>query len=98
MTATVIAMLRRAGKVAAGVVPAALLARLGLPALGGLVLLAVIVVGVACWVIGSADRTERVSRVLLAWRGNANCLLSAGTTAPSPPAPRPRRWSRPRRS
>lgn len=42
------AVLRRAGRVAAGVVPAALVARLGLPALGTLVLLAVLGVWAAC--------------------------------------------------
>ena len=47
----------------------ALVARLGLPALGVLVFLAVLVTWVACWVFRSDARTERVSRVLLAWRG-----------------------------
>jgi hypothetical protein len=32
----------------------------------------------------SEDRTERVSRVLLAWQGDASCLLSAGAVAPLP--------------
>ena len=35
---------------------------------------AVLVLGAACWVIGSGDRAERVSQVLLAWRDNADCL------------------------
>jgi len=60
--------------VAAGALSAVVLvAGLGLPALGGLVFLAVLVLGVACWVIGSEDRTDRVSQVLFAWRGNADC-------------------------
>ena len=84
------AVLRRAGKVAAGAVPTAVVAGLGLPALGSLLFLAVLVLGVICWVIGSRDRTERVSRVLLAWRGNPGCL-SPGGEAPSPVVPRPRR-------
>ena len=67
-----IAALTRAGKVAAGVASAALVAGLGLPALGALLFLAVLVIGAACWVLRSDARTERVSRVLLAWRGNAN--------------------------
>ena len=46
-------------------------ARLGLPALDGLVFPAMLVLGVVCWVIGSGTRTERVSRLLLAWRGTA---------------------------
>jgi hypothetical protein len=90
------AMLRRAGKVAAGAVPAALVARLGVPALGALVFLAVLVAGVACWVVGSDARANRVRRVLLAWRGNASCLASDAAAAAGPPAPRRRRrlWSR----
>jgi hypothetical protein len=87
----VMAMFRRACKIAAGVAPAALVAGLGLPALGGLVFLAVLALGAACWVIGSEDRTNRVSRVLLAWRGNASCLTPGTSPSPSPPMPRPRR-------
>ena len=96
----VMAVLRRSGKVAAGAVPAALVAGLGLPALGGLVFLAVLLLGVACWVIGSKDRTDRVSRVLLAWRGNAGCLARDGAVPPPVPmpVPMPRHRDRPRRS
>ena len=43
MTDTVIAVLRHVGKVAAGAVPVALVAGLGLLALGGLVFLAVLI-------------------------------------------------------
>jgi hypothetical protein len=43
VTDTVIAVLRHVGKVAAGAVPAALVAGLGLLALGGLVFLAVLI-------------------------------------------------------
>jgi hypothetical protein len=85
------AVLRRAGKAAVGVLPAALLAGLGLPALGALVFLAVLMLVAACWVIGSGDRTERVSRILLAGRGDAS-FLPPGPVAPSLPASRPRRW------
>ncbi len=44
--------------------PAVLVARLGLPALGGLVFVAVLILAAACWEIGSEDRTARLSRVL----------------------------------
>jgi hypothetical protein len=88
-------VLRRAGKVAAGAVPVALVARLGLPALAALVFLAVLVTGVACWVFGSDARADRVSRVLLAWRGNASCLTSGSAATPDSPARRPRCWSWP---
>ena len=76
-------------EVAARAVPAVLMARFGLPALGALVFLVILVVG-------SDARTERVCRVLLAWRGNASCLAPGGTAAPVPPVPRPRRrpWLR----
>jgi len=84
------AVIRRAGKVAAGAVPAALVAGLGLPALGVLVFVAVLAAGVCCWMVHSDARTDRVSRVLLAWRGNAGCLPSA----PAPvTVPQPRRWA-----
>jgi hypothetical protein len=36
--------------------------------IGGLLFLAGLVLAVACWVSGSRDRIERVSRMLLAWR------------------------------
>jgi hypothetical protein len=84
---TVIAVLRRAGKIAAGAVPTVLVARLGLPALTGLILLAVIVLGAVCWVIRSDARTDRVSRMLLAWRGNVGCIARDAA-----PAARPSRW------
>jgi hypothetical protein len=51
-------VLRRAGRTAAGAIPAALLAGLGLPALGALVFLAVAVLAVTCWVIASRERTD----------------------------------------
>ncbi len=92
MTAAMGAVLRHAGKVVARVLPGALLAGLGLPALGALVFLAVLVLVAACWVIGSGDRTERVSRILLAGRGDDSCLPPA-PAAPHPPASEPRRWT-----
>jgi hypothetical protein len=71
-------------------------AGLGLPAFGALVFLAVLAAGVACWVIGSGDRTERVSRVLLAWRGDPGCLPSGAPAAVAPSRRRPRRRPWPR--
>jgi hypothetical protein len=69
MTNAAMVVLRHASKVAAGVVPAVLATRLGWPALGTLVFLAILTAGVTCWVLGSDARTARVSKVLLAWRG-----------------------------
>jgi hypothetical protein len=81
-------MLRRAGRMAAGALPAALLAKLGMPALAAAVFLTVVAVAVICWVIASGDRTNRVSQMMLARRGQASCLTS-GTAAPPVPVPRP---------
>ena len=64
-------------KHAGGPVVAALLAGLGLPVLAALVLLAVLVLAAACWVISSADRSDRVTRMILARRGDASCLAPA---------------------
>jgi hypothetical protein len=72
------AMLRRTSKAAAPIIPAALLAGLGLPALGALIFLAILVLVTACWVIDDADRTEQVCRILLAGRGDTNCLPPPG--------------------
>jgi hypothetical protein len=92
------AVFRRVGKLAAGAVPAALVAGLGLPALGALVFLAIPVAGIACWVFGSDARADRVSRVLLAWRGNPGCLARDGAVPLPARPPPPRRRRLPRRS
>jgi hypothetical protein len=86
------AALGHAAKFLAGTVPTAVMVGLGMPESGVLIfVLAVMVLGTACWVISSDARTDRVSRMLLAWRGNADSL-GRGAAAPGPPAPRPRRW------
>ncbi|HET9970331.1 MAG TPA: hypothetical protein VFQ68_19010 [Streptosporangiaceae bacterium] len=86
------AALGHAGKFLAGAVPTAVMAGLGMPESGVLILvLAVMMLGAACWVIRSDARTDRVSRMLLAWRGNADSL-GRGAAAPGPPGLRPRRW------
>ena len=82
-------MLKHAGRTAAGALPAALLAKLGMPALGALVFLVIAVLAVICWVIASGDRTDRVSQMMLARRGKASCL--PGPAAPSLPASQPHR-------
>jgi len=97
VTAAVKAMLKHAGRAITGMLPAALLAGLGMPALGALVFLAVLSLAVVCWVIGSGDRTERVSRILLAGRGNASCL-PPGPAASSRPASQPRQTPARRRA
>ena len=84
-------MLRQAGKAAAGLVPAGLVAGLGVPALAALVFLAVCTLAVACWVIGSGDRSDRVTRMIYARRGDARCqdaTPAAPATSLPPAAPR----------
>ena len=69
----------------------ALVAGLGLPAPGTVVLLTVITFGPACWILRNDARTNRVSR-MLAWRGNGGCLTPDGAVSPSrAPARRPGR-------
>ena len=63
------------GRAAAGILPAAALAKLGIPALAALVFLGVLVLGVICWIISDQGRSDRVNRMLLARRGNARCLV-----------------------
>jgi hypothetical protein len=94
----VMAVLRHTGKVAGGAVSAVLVARSGLPGLVALVFLAILVIGVACWILLSDARADRVSRVLLAWRGDVGCLARDGAVPPSAPAAQPRRRLLPRRS
>ena len=72
--------------------PAVALVRLGIPALAAVVFLVVLVLAVICWVISSADRTDRVNRMMLARQGNARCLTPT-SSAPSVPASRSRRQS-----
>lgn len=77
--------LKRAGGTAAGMLPAVLLAqRGGMPALVAVVFLAVLVLGVTCWVIGNSERSDRVTRMMLARRGDARCLEPGTLTPPSP--------------
>lgn len=81
-------VLKHAGRAAAGMLPAAVLARLGVPALAAAVSLVVLVAGVTCWVLSSDDRSDRVNRILLARQGDARCLKpgrygAAGKTPPT---------------
>jgi hypothetical protein len=74
---------RRAGWMTAGLLPAAALARLGLPALAAAVILAGAALGVACWVIASDDRSDRVTRMIYARHGDARSLTSRPPAAPA---------------
>jgi hypothetical protein len=87
-------MLKHTSKMAAVALSAALVARLGWPALSVMAFLVVLAAGLACWVISDDDRSKRVTRMLAAWRG--------GTTSPKPDIPaisppathRLRRWGK----
>jgi hypothetical protein len=81
--------IRHGSRTVAGIIPAAILLRLGMPTLAALVFLAVLMVGVTCWIISSDDRTGRVNRMMLARHGNARCL----ETSASSPTSRQRRQS-----
>lgn len=76
--------LKHAGKTAVGMLPAALIARLGMPALAAGVFLAVLALLVICWIVSNDDRCERVSRIMLARRGNASCLKPGAGMARRP--------------
>jgi hypothetical protein len=78
--------LKHAGQAATGMLPAAFLARLGMPALAALVFLTILGLGVTCWIISSDERSARVSQIMLARRGDARCL---DTGAPLRPRPLP---------
>jgi hypothetical protein len=74
---------RWAGRVTAGLLPAAALARLGVPALAAAVFLAVLALGAACWVIASGARSDRVTRMIYARHGNARSLPPGSPAAPA---------------
>lgn len=82
---------RKASRVVAGILPMAVLARLGLPALAAAVFLCVLTAGVACWLFSDDARANRVIRILLAWRGNPDSLSTGGPAAPAPGPSRRRR-------
>jgi hypothetical protein len=49
------------------------------PAFAALVFLAVLVLGAACWVISSGDRSDRVTRMIVARRGDVRHLGPGGS-------------------
>jgi hypothetical protein len=77
-------ILRHAGQIAAGAVPATLLARLGLPALVAVVSLAIAALAMTCWVLSSEDRTNRVSQIILARRGQPTIPAAASPAQAMP--------------
>jgi len=57
-------------------------------------LVAAAVLGVTCWVINNGDRSDRVTRMILARHGDTRCLAT-GSPATSSPSSRPRHRRRP---
>jgi hypothetical protein len=84
--------LKRAGRMTAGVLPAGLLARLGLPALAALVMLGALLLVVICWIISNGDRSDRAARMMLALQGKASSLAPRPAV---PPCPLPGRAAKP---
>lgn len=80
------AMLKRA----AAAVPVAQLARLGLPALVGTLVFAVLMLAAVCWLLGSDDRTARAACLLQAWRAGAASTPGTASALPGPPPRRKR--------
>jgi len=77
---------------ALGVLFAWLAARAGVLAVVAVGVIIVVAAGVGCWIIASADRSDRVARLLLAMHGDARCLQ------PSPAKPKATRRIRARAS
>jgi hypothetical protein len=96
---SVLHSLKRVGRWAAG--SAAVLAGLcahGLTALIVLAALAVVLAlalavvgrrGTLRWILDSADRSDRMNRMILAVRGDARCLTQGASALPSPDFPVP---------
>ena len=83
-------ILKPAGRAAGGTLSVAALTQLSMPELAAVGLLVVLVLGVICWIISSDDRSARVSRMMLARRGDAKCLETSASPPP-PPTARTRR-------
>lgn len=84
--------LKHAGRAAGGTFSLAALTQLSMPALTAVGVLAVLMLGVICWIISSEERSDRASRLMLARRGDAKCLETSVTPpSPSPPRARARR-------
>jgi len=88
VTGVVRHMARAAGAASA----LAALASVGLPAVATAAGLAVLLLVAACWVIASRDRSDRLARIILGFRGDARCL-GAGPGPEPAAAPGPRQAS-----
>ena len=76
--------------------PAALLAWLSTHGPAELIVLAILVVilavltcGMIRWIIDNGDRSDRVTRMISAWRGGARCPAPGPSATSSPAAPPP---------
>jgi hypothetical protein len=81
-------------KGAAAVVGPAMLARLGLPAVGAALVVVLVAAGVLCWVVSSKDRSDHAAQLIDAARGQAKVPAPLAVSAVVPEQPRaPRRNS-----
>jgi hypothetical protein len=69
-------LLTRGKWLVGGLVVPGILASLGKTGLAALVFVAVLVLGVACWVISDEERSARAIRLIFAGRGDSRCLES----------------------
>jgi hypothetical protein len=76
--------LKHASWVVAGLLPAALATRADWAMTASAVFLAVLGLAVFCWIIASADRSARLTRMILARRADARCLEPDNTSSTSP--------------
>ena len=63
---------------------AGIVAALGYPAIAITAGLIILTLAAACWILSSNDRTERLARIILARRGNSQCLQAATAKVPLP--------------
>jgi hypothetical protein len=63
-------------RAAASVLSAALVGRFGIAVLAALAFLAIMGMGMVCWIVSSTDRSINLSRILYARRGDRRALTS----------------------
>jgi hypothetical protein len=88
--------LRRAARVLTPITAAGVTAALGYPAIATAAGLIVFTLTAACWIINSNERTERLTRIILAHQGNPACLATSRQPYnPQAVSPRPYACGRP---
>jgi hypothetical protein len=83
-------VLRRAAKALTPLTAAGVTAAFGYPAIATAACLIIFTLTAACWIINSNERTERLTRIILARHGNPVCLPTSRQPY-NPPAAAERR-------